>query len=139
MHQRRATIPYTRGAAVAVLAAVMLAGCTKNGSGFLPPPSPPGVSHPPPAHTLYVAQEGNGNFPTGEILLFDASQTGGQAYGYIGGGSTHLSGPWDVTVDAGGNIWAANADGLNSGSGSSVTEYAPGAQGDARAITFLLG
>ena len=139
MHDKKANMLSTRGAALAALAAVVLAGCTKNDTGFLPPPSPSGVTHKPPAHTLYVAQEGTGNFPTGEILLFDASQVGGQAYGYIGGGSTHLGGPWDVTTDAAGDIWAANFDGLSSGSGASVTEYAPGAQGDATARTFIIG
>ncbi len=87
-----------------------------------------------PQGTIYVADDGSS-----AIDVFAPGSSGNVApERVIEGADTGINGPGDVKVDANGDVWVSNfAEG--DGVGNSITEYAPGASGDATPICTIAG
>jgi hypothetical protein len=79
---------------------------------------------------IYVANPSNNT-----IEIFAANPASGTQniapVATIGGSATALAEPFGITIDASGNLWAANL------SGNSVVEFAPGATGNVAPITTI--
>ena len=87
-----------------------------------------------PQGTVYVADYG----PNASTSSLPGSNGNVAPERVIQGADTGINGPGDVKVDADGDVWVSNfAEG--DGVGNSITEYAPGASGDALPICTISG
>ena len=89
---------------------------------------------PDPQGTIYVADYGSN-----AIDVFAPGSNGNVApERVIEGADTGINGPGDVKVDSDGDVWVSNFA-AGDGIGNSITEYAPGASGDATPICTISG